>query len=239
MKRLFALLGTVLAFTAQPAAAAIMLATYTGTVVHQTSYDPVDFGPLHGAAFTMTFRYDTQNFSTLGQGIEQVNGGTNTTGTMSPILAASMTIEGAPEFSVNSVVPRQRGTVTNYDSSFNSTFGMSGYTVAQAEYETRDDSAGYIDFALFQMQGYATTGDHLDTPYASAIWCVPGQCTYQFGLRVNHQQVRSLSVELNPTTVSLVALGVPEPATWAIMMLGFGAIGGAMRRRRWAAPIAP
>jgi len=24
---------------------------------------------------------------------------------------------------------------------------------------------------------------------------------------------------------------VPEPATWALMILGFGAVGGAMRRR--------
>ena len=34
--------------------------------------------------------------------------------------------------------------------------------------------------------------------------------------------------------VSFVATsaGVPEPATWALMILGFGAVGGAMRRRR-------
>ena len=29
--------------------------------------------------------------------------------------------------------------------------------------------------------------------------------------------------------------GVPEPATWALMILGFGAVGGAMRRRRRSA----
>ena len=29
-----------------------------------------------------------------------------------------------------------------------------------------------------------------------------------------------------------VAQGVPEPATWAMMMLGFGALGGVMRRRQ-------
>lgn len=28
-----------------------------------------------------------------------------------------------------------------------------------------------------------------------------------------------------------VSQGVPEPATWALMILGFGAVGGAMRRR--------
>lgn len=31
-----------------------------------------------------------------------------------------------------------------------------------------------------------------------------------------------------------VAGGVPEPATWATLILGFGAVGGAMRRRRSA-----
>ena len=29
-----------------------------------------------------------------------------------------------------------------------------------------------------------------------------------------------------------VTAGVPEPATWALMILGFGAVGGAMRRRK-------
>ena len=32
------------------------------------------------------------------------------------------------------------------------------------------------------------------------------------------------------------APAVPEPATWAVMMLGFGLIGGAMRRRRNPTP---
>ncbi len=30
----------------------------------------------------------------------------------------------------------------------------------------------------------------------------------------------------------IVTPGVPEPATWAMMIVGFGAVGGAMRRRR-------
>ncbi|MEZ5711886.1 MAG: PEPxxWA-CTERM sorting domain-containing protein [Sphingobium sp.] len=32
-------------------------------------------------------------------------------------------------------------------------------------------------------------------------------------------------------TLKIVDLGVPEPSTWAMMVLGMGAIGGAMRRR--------
>jgi hypothetical protein len=33
-------------------------------------------------------------------------------------------------------------------------------------------------------------------------------------------------------TLSQIQTGVPEPASWAMMLLGFGAIGAAMRRRR-------
>jgi hypothetical protein len=33
-------------------------------------------------------------------------------------------------------------------------------------------------------------------------------------------------------TIGQVQSGVPEPATWALMILGFGAIGGALRRRQ-------
>lgn len=35
-----------------------------------------------------------------------------------------------------------------------------------------------------------------------------------------------------------VSGGVPEPATWAMMIMGFGVVGAAMRRRRVALPIA-
>jgi hypothetical protein len=36
----------------------------------------------------------------------------------------------------------------------------------------------------------------------------------------------------NITVAGAVGGGVPEPATWALMILGFGAVGGAMRRRQ-------
>lgn len=38
-------------------------------------------------------------------------------------------------------------------------------------------------------------------------------------------------------TYSFAPGGVPEPTTWAMMLLGFGAVGGAMRRRNRKAPI--
>ena len=39
------------------------------------------------------------------------------------------------------------------------------------------------------------------------------------------------SYSFDTTGLSLSVAAVPEPATWALMILGFGAVGGAMRRR--------
>ena len=41
----------------------------------------------------------------------------------------------------------------------------------------------------------------------------------------------------NISIVQTGAAGVPEPATWALMILGFGGIGASMRRRRVAAAV--
>jgi len=41
-----------------------------------------------------------------------------------------------------------------------------------------------------------------------------------------------LSAGSNSTAFTLLSSGVPEPASWAMMLGGFGLVGGAMRRRR-------
>jgi hypothetical protein len=47
------------------------------------------------------------------------------------------------------------------------------------------------------------------------------------------------NIGLVGSSVALVAPGVPEPATWAMMVLAFGAIGAGMRRSRTATAFAP
>jgi hypothetical protein len=41
-----------------------------------------------------------------------------------------------------------------------------------------------------------------------------------------------------PAHLELHGGAVPEPASWALMLLGFGSVGGLVRRRRAALPLA-
>lgn len=44
--------------------------------------------------------------------------------------------------------------------------------------------------------------------------------------------------KLNTVTANFTAPGVPEPSTWAMLILGFGMVGGAIRRRKPVAAVA-
>lgn len=50
-------------------------------------------------------------------------------------------------------------------------------------------------------------------------------------LRINNGSGGGYNWEYGLRSISFDAAGVPEPATWALMIMGFGLAGGAMRRR--------
>ncbi|QKR99068.1 PEPxxWA-CTERM sorting domain-containing protein [Sphingomonas sp. CL5.1] len=81
---------------------------------------------------------------------------------------------------------------------------------------------GNASGTYYQIPGSLTTGSFEDNGTNPLIGQtndnVPGQYLFQ---------VRAGQVIVPPPTG-----GVPEPATWAMMILGFGAVGGIMRRRR-------
>lgn len=64
----------------------------------------------------------------------------------------------------------------------------------------------------------AYNGDALNTFTLSAIGALPGQS--EDGIFVTAQRIRDIGG------------GVPEPATWAMMILGLAAVGSALRRRK-------
>lgn len=45
--------------------------------------------------------------------------------------------------------------------------------------------------------------------------------------------VAAPNLVVNGSFENRTALGVPEPATWALMLLGFGALSGVIRRARF------
>lgn len=51
------------------------------------------------------------------------------------------------------------------------------------------------------------------------------------GWNINFDVLNSLSYNRNTAQIYVQALGVPEPASWALMIGGFGLVGSAMRRR--------
>ena len=53
-----------------------------------------------------------------------------------------------------------------------------------------------------------------------------------FTLAINDVSVNSSEVPTNTAITGTIRTAVPEPATWALMLLGFGGIGLAMQRRR-------
>ena len=75
-----------------------------------------------------------------------------------------------------------------------------------------------VFFGFFNPQGNASVAYYFTPDVLSAVG------TYD-------------TIDLGPgqagrMTVSLVSGAVPEPGTWAMMLIGFGAIGGALRTRR-------
>jgi hypothetical protein len=51
------------------------------------------------------------------------------------------------------------------------------------------------------------------------------------GWNLNFDVLNNLGYNRNTAQIYVQALGVPEPASWALMIAGFGLAGFAMRRR--------
>jgi hypothetical protein len=70
-------------------------------------------------------------------------------------------------------------------------------------------------------------GDTMDLTYGAALTNAGGVVSYSGAADLN-----STHTDFIPVAGNLTAVGVPEPATWGLMILGFGGLGFAARRRR-------
>ena len=82
-------------------------------------------------------------------------------------------------------------------------------------------TAPTLDSAAALAVAYFSSYDHGDWCNAPGSACGFGEVPWNTGNYYNESLV-----------VRAIAGGVPEPATWALMILGFGAVGMAMRGKR-------
>lgn len=210
----FAMLGLAV-FTAHPGQAAPVTVTATGTVASGEDEGGL-FGPgdanIVGDPFTLVFTVDTANgasftsaspFGAIGPlAALQTGSGVAGSGANSPVNAV-LTIENRPVAFA--------GSAAGVD--YTSVAGQPVATGLVAEMCTLCEPSLYIAMAvdLFDVGG-AQTAD------------------YSYKAIVLYGEQFEGRGTLNVT--SLTTSGVPEPATWGLMIAGLGMTGGSLRLRR-------
>jgi hypothetical protein len=73
----------------------------------------------------------------------------------------------------------------------------------------------------------------MDANGSQTAFTTNGRLTFSFASAIDSVEFGSGNYSLEIGDIGAVAL-VPEPAAWALMVLGFGGVGGLIRRRRVA-----
>lgn len=208
-----------------PASAAIVTMTYTGVVtsISENVGGRFGAGDLVGQDFTARFVFDT----TLGELTQTSLGQTLRAGGqpfISPTISASLTLNGV----TSTIAGSPSGTysaIRPYVSALSSSLqtSESGYLFQRilvsvsplTSIQTFDD----YSWSVADGQSRPGSGDFDFTE----IDYISGYTNVVFG----KLSVRSLTM-----AVQDAAAVVPEPASWALMLTGFGLAGGALRARR-------
>ncbi|MFN0116350.1 MAG: hypothetical protein ACKVPY_16890 [Paracoccaceae bacterium] len=167
-----ATLAAILFLSFSPAQAAVMQATWTGTIL--SGYDgTATWGPgstdLTGVGYTMTFLYDTSlGIRTTSPGqFDQVYGGSDYPGgATDPVLSATMTIRGQT----------QSGTGANQGYLYTQDAALGGNVFQNIAYDFASQPNGsfvyHYMYGLFDdlMQaGSPVTPSSLDTPFTGTV----------------------------------------------------------------------
>ena len=208
--------------TAGEAGATVMVATVTGTVVQSARgpsfvYPGDLFGPpdtnITGEAFRADFTFDTTRgtpTSTPTRNI--VEGGIATADyfSLSPIISATLQINGH---------------AISYVDGF---YGLLDFNPG-SQYINIFSETDYNGLHFEGGLGITIHGSALplnfDAPFAVPASDVSG--TYYYNDGQNYERG-----SLVPTSFSLNPLAVPEPSTWALMIVGAGMIGRSVRQRQ-------
>ena len=223
---------TICAFAA-PASATVMLVTYTGKVVvggyddgagglYKDTDDAALFGArgahLGGADFTATFLYDTHlgvdSHTPVGPDDHTRVGGTSSgDGGVIPVLDATLKINGVTQH-------------LGLGSKFGSIRVFNGL-VAQFYQPSPPNLMGFRN----TIAGVTELDQTFDTDLAGVVSA--GANSFIMSFPPGAPTILNFSV----THATAIESAIPEPAAWALMLLGFGGIGSVVRRRRSVAAV--
>ena len=221
-----------------PANAVVVKATYTGYISNGT--DPLNTfntldgnGSLTGLSYTAAYYFDTE----LGERFTSTNssyllGGPNAgNGFPSPYVKATITINNTTfEFAPN---------IYGYvESTGNPSPGASQLYHDAKRLDRRGDSSEFLDFAILINRTVAF-GPVFPADLTGPVDHDIGGQEQTFGLLqieylnlLTGQYTHFANASLVPTHVTIGVAAVPEPSTWAMMILGFAGIGFVAYRRK-------
>jgi PEP-CTERM motif len=211
-----------LAGLSSSASADIITMTYTGTVASVTGgSDTLDLfggGNITGDDFSVVFTFDTSKGTLTSGG--SVHSGASGDGTFSPTV---YTIGGVSNSLVQSIVDSAAGAQTGFNGVGDSILNgiIAGHTGAStgASILTGGANSGRI------------APDDFTTNSTVVAGC--GFCGAGGNLNVGGEDIEfTVEKEVTFDTTTAVTSGVPEPSTWAMMILGFCGVGFMACRRK-------
>ncbi len=240
MRKIHVLAAAVAAFALQaaPASAVTLVATWTGTVTGMSTNftSRMGFGVLEslfGKEFTAQYTYDTMLGQFTGSNTgERRRGGDLTPFGPSPVLNAWLEIAGGNRITLT---PHTTGSIQSL--------------TGQAFFVRTQELTGAAALSSLGLNANFNASGHLEQ--LLPLTAISGAGIFQFasfnptlGFDTVDAQgslaVRSLMIAeyVAPPPPPPPTGTVPEPSTWALLILGFGTVGTLLRRRRDVARLA-
>ena len=224
-KRLIPLLAATAAiFAATPASAAVQIvaaSSIQGTLVHGTNDEQtaLDVSGLLGAngPQIVHFTGDTTQTASTSDLLRLQDGGGQ-----ADVTGAEITLGGTPN--------------DTYDILSGNIFLSPGYTINSIEFALTSGQRGTVDFFITDGDGGVTSflnqligsGDTFFAFDTTGLTTITNVSYVADATPGSFSLLKQVRLDVN------VGNAVPEPGTWAMMLLGFGAIGVGMRRRKRA-----